>query len=389
MTPANSNHFDTLIVGGGVIGLTIAWRLAQRGACVVVIDRGEFGRESSWAGAGIIEVGSLARDDALARMRRESCRGFEEFAAELTAASGIDVEYDRCGVLDLVFDENQTVAAESEVAASRASGDPFFANIERITGKRLRAKEPALASNCRDALYIPHDAQVRNPALIRALLKACENAGVVLRPNHGAARLLLEDGRIAGVAIEDNIELRATYTIDCAGAWATQFDASLSEKMKVTPVRGQMVLIKAESGIFSHVVRNGSVYLVPRRDGHILVGATVEPRAGFDKTISAQIVKKFLRVAMRTIPALKQASFISAWAGLRPGTADGMPHLGPVPGLDGLVAACGHYRSGITLAPVTANMIADYIQTGTISEQLEAFLPTPKRRRPKRSPVMR
>lgn len=379
---------DVVVVGGGVIGLALARELAGADLRVILLERGSFGGESSWAGAGIIEAGSIAKQEPMARLRRRSCRMFADFAAALSAETGCDVEFERSGALDLVFDGNQEMSAEREVAASRECDDPFFANVERVSDKRLRRMAPALGNHCDDALYVPHEAQVRNPRMTQALTQACHTRGVSLHENCAVARLLFDAERVVGVETVRGEKVHADIVIDSAGAWANTIDDALSARINTLPVRGQMVLIKAEPQLFTQVIRNGSTYLVPRRDGHILIGATVEPKSGFQKNVSAKVVKKFLRVAIKTVPALADATFVRAWAGLRPGSPDGMPHLGPVPEMPGLVAACGHYRSGITLTPATVELISAYVRTRTISDALRPFLPSGERRRPKRAAAL-
>ncbi len=366
---------DVVVIGGGVVGCTTAYRLAQADLTVTVVERGACGREASWAGAGILVPGSEARDDPLAAMRRASVARYPALAAELAERSGIDPQYIICGCLDLITDDNQDVAADREVAAAAgrtiASGEPA---IERLTRDQVRELEPEITRRIRGALHVREVAQVRNPRLMAALHGACLQLGVRFREHTPVIDLVVEGSRVTGVLTTDGA-LSADRVVLAAGAWSSRIGRRLEGLIKVYPVRGQIVLLKMTPRPFTRVIEHGKCYLVCRVDGRILVGATEEHESGFDKRNTAGGVANLLALAERFVPTLKDATLIRSWAGLRPGTPDSKPYIGPVPGFEGLVAATGHFRSGLTLAPITADLITQLITGATPEFDLTPFLP--------------
>ena len=366
---------NVVVIGGGVVGCTTAYRLARAGLTVTVVERGACGREASWAGAGILVPGSEARHDPLAAMRRASVARYPALAAELAERSGIDPQYIICGCLDLITDDNQDVAADREVAAAAgrtiASGEPA---IERLTRDQARELEPEITRRIRGALHVREVAQVRNPRLMAALRGACLQLGVRIREHTPVIDLVVEGSRVTGVLTPDGT-LSADRVVLAAGAWSGRIGRRLEGLIKVYPVRGQIVLLEMTPRPFTRVIEHGKCYLVCRVDGRILVGATEEHESGFDKRNTAGGVGNLLELAERFVPTLKNATLIRSWAGLRPGTPDSKPYIGPVPGLEGLIAATGHFRSGLTLAPITADLVTQLI-TGTTPEfDLTPFLP--------------
>lgn len=403
---------DVIVIGGGVIGCTCAWRLALTGRRVVLLERGQCGRESSWAGAGIIDAGSLARTDPVAALRRVGVARYPAFIAELKERSGLDPEFVECGGLDLIFDDNQEAAAEREVEAAthrrdagttmveaaaerevEAAAEPKvqsaaereidaheswgLANAphaERLSAEAARKLEPALTAEIRGALYSNEEMQVRNPRLMAALRAACVAAGVDIRENTPVHEIKLSGERVIGVRTDGGTLVADRYVL-AAGAWSSQLHPRLAERMPVRPVRGQIVLLDPPPGTIRHIIYSGSRYLVPRLDGKLLVGSTLEPESGYDSRPTAKGVAGLLRAAERIAPTLKHAPFVTAWGGLRPGSGDGRPYIGPVPEFDGLIAATGHYRSGLTLAPLTADLITELIAQGRTQHDLTPFMP--------------
>ncbi|MDX2199902.1 MAG: glycine oxidase ThiO [Phycisphaerae bacterium] len=365
---------DVLIVGGGVIGLSCALRLAQRGRRVRVLERGECGRESSWAGAGIIEYGSLARIDPLAQLRRASCELYPAFIAEIQAASGVDPEFDREGTIDLITDANQDKAAEREVAALRSRFADRGPLIERLTHGALRRVAPAISDSFDDALWLRADVTVRNPRIMRALRGACEAVGVEIVEQSPVLRFLREGERVVGLQLADRVELASQYLVS-GGSWSSQLDPAFETLLPVHPVRGQIILLEERRQLLKHVVRHGRMYLVPRRDGRMLLGSTEEHDAGFEKRTTLGAAARLMPIAERVVPSLRDATIVTTWAGLRPGSKDGKPYLGPIPGFGGAWAATGHYRSGLTLAPITAELLAAALTGGTPRFDLAPFAP--------------
>lgn len=372
MGPASSNP-DVCVIGGGVIGLAVAYRLAVAGMRVTLVERGRCGRAASWAGAGIIEYGSHARRDPLALLRRASCARYPDFAAELCERTGIDPQYRACGSLDLITDDNQQAAAQRELAAAAgqtlADGSPA---VELLSPEQARGLEPRLTPQIRGALLKRRSAQVRSPRMLAALRAACAGLGVELREGTAASGLVIDGERVLGVRTAAG-EILARWTVLAAGAWSQQLAPALAALLPGAPVRGQIVLLKTAP--LARMIEHGRNYLVSRDDGHVLCGSTQEPEAGFAAVNTAGGVAAILNTALRFMPSLGQAELVQVWAGLRPGAPDGKPYLGPVPGHAGLIAATAHLRGGWTLAPITAELVTQYVTTGRTEFDWTPFLP--------------
>jgi glycine oxidase len=363
------------VIGGGVVGCSVAYRLAGAGLAVTVVDRGSCGGEASWAGAGIILPGSATRADPLAVMRRASIARFEAFAGELRERTGIDPEYIRCGGLDLITDDNQDAAADREAAAWEGRvTDTGEAAVRRLDRKQARRLEPQLTGRIRGAVLNRLTAQVRSPRILAALRSACVQAGVAVREHTPVTGLMMEGSRVTGVRCGGH-SIDAGHVVIAAGAWSSDLAPALRDALEVFPVRGQIALLEMSPLPFLHFIIHGRSYLVPRRDGKILVGSTEERGAGFDKRNTTAGVAKLLATAERFVPVLKDATLLRVWSGLRPATPDSKPYIGPVPGFEGLLAATGHFRSGLSLAPITADLITQHITTGETELDLTPFLP--------------
>jgi len=351
-------NYDAVVIGGGVVGLSIARRLVADGRRVVLLERGACGGEASWAGAGIVAPRGPHRIDALFHLQERSLDLYPSFCAELHQETGIDPEYDRCGELELIFTEDLLRIAESDARAAAGrrmpSGEPVY---RLLTAEEARQLEPAASEQIIGALQCQRTAQVRNPRLLAALVGSCRSRGVMIHEERPAIDLLIEENRVRGVFSKDGV-VRAAHVILAAGAWSAQISDRLQGVLAVHPVRGQMILLKTDRRPFQRVLARGRTYLVPRRDGHVLLGSTEEPEAGFSKRVTASGIAGLIERGLKLAPSLADASVEATWAGLRPGTPDDKPLLGPVPGFDGLVAATGHFRAGLTLAPVTAELVA-------------------------------
>jgi glycine oxidase len=354
---------DVVILGGGVIGLTTAYSLARAGIRVTLLDQGDFGQESSWAGAGILPPADprCARTP-IEQLRAYSVTEFPRLAAELKELTGIDTGYLRCGGLEFLG-----VHAEAGADEWRSAG----VEAQKLTAADARALEPALAENLGEALFLPDMAQVRNPWHLRALCAACTRLEVTLRPRETAVELLINRNRVEGVAVRGT-KLAAGAVIIAAGAWTDQILQGLNLSLGIRPVRGQIMLVHPAVRLLQRIVLWGSQYLVPRGDGRILVGSTEED-VGFDKRTTVAGIHGLMHLAFKLVPALMDAPLEKAWAGLRPGSKDGLPFIGRIPGWDNAYVAAGHFRAGIQLSPGTALMLKEMIlgQPATISR--EAF----------------
>jgi len=353
-------HPDVLIVGGGVIGLTTAYFLARDGVAVGVVDKGEFGQESSWAGAGILPPAVPSPAHPYDQLRGHSAALYPTLSAELRERTGIDNGYLRCGALYLVEDE----------AMSRqwlAEG----VRCERVEGKALHRLEPALAPEIERACYLPDQAQVRNPRHLKALLAGCAALGVVLRPGCACHGFEVQGDRVIALQTMAG-PIRAGKFLVATGAWTGGLLESLGLQVGVHPVRGQIALLNSGPPVIRRILEHGKRYLVPRPDGRVLIGSTEED-AGFEKRSTAQAIAELLAFGLALVPALANARLERTWAGLRPGSADGLPVMGPVPGRENLFVAAGHFRAGLSLSPATGLVMKELLLGQPLTVPLEPF----------------
>ena len=362
-TDRMGSHPDVLVIGGGVIGLTSAYFLAKSGLTVEVIDKGDLGREASWAGAGIIPPGNPERAATpIDRLRAASVSRFPVFSAELRDLTGIDNGFFRCGGVEF-FDADdsgrETLTWEAEGIAFRrlavADYEPAVSPPPGMVGVHL----PALG-------------QVRNPWHLRALVAACVRVGVRLSPQTPFVGWGMIRDRVVTAQSADAARKSAGAYLIAGGAWAGQMLRPLGVRPPVRPVRGQIVLFRPSSPLFTNVLMVGKRYLVPRADGRVLVGSTEED-AGFEKATTPVGIEELTEFARAMVPALAEADTETTWAGLRPGSPDGMPYLGLVPGQKNVFAAVGHHRAGIQLSIATAEVMTRLVRLEPPPFPVEAF----------------
>jgi glycine oxidase len=363
---------DVLILGGGVIGLTAAYYLVREGLKVEILDKGDFGREASWAGAGILApFGTNLPRDPYEQLRARSTSMFPRLSAELREATCVDNGYLVCGGLEWLDEGHEAI-----LGTYQAEGIRF----EACTGASLHKLEPALAAGLDNAIVLPGMAQVRNPRHLKALLAWCASR-VVLRPFCTVHNWERRDSRVLAVRT-DGGTLAAGQFLVTAGPWTGSLLEALGCRLDVCPVRGQIALLNTRPPLLKRILLQGKQYLVPRADGRVLVGST-EEEVGFDKRTTASAIGGLLAFAQQLVPGLADASLEKCWAGLRPGSADGLPYLGGVPGFDNLFVAAGHFRSGIQLSPITGLVMKELLMGQTPTVPLEAFRPD----RPAAAPV--
>lgn len=354
MASANDNY-DALIVGGGVIGLSLAWELSQHGAKVCVVDRGQLGMEASWAGAGMIPPGpaeshwaGATHFEQLAGLSQRLQRQWHERLLELT---GIDNEYRCDGAIHLAFTDDEAQALDEKAERLQQLGIAF----EAIDAATLADLEPALASQSTKftrAYLLPDEAQLRNPRHLRALIAACQLAGVDLRPGVEVHKFEVSKNRLSQ-AMTNEEPIRAEQFCLAAGSWSGQLAASLDLDLPVRPIRGQIVLLKGPLGLIRRDINVGPRYFVPRHDGRLLVGSTQDD-VGFLKENTAAGVGELMQFAQTLTPAVAQLPIETCWSGLRPATADGLPYLSRLPKHENGWLATGHFRAGLQLSPATA-----------------------------------
>jgi glycine oxidase len=355
------SRYDAVIVGGGVIGLSCAWRAARRGARVAIVERSQPPAGATRVAAGMLApVGELAfGEPELLKMTVAAAELYSGFAAELEAASGISTGYRRDGALHVALDRDEASELRRVHELQRSLG----LGAEWLPPRRCRELEPGLTPSFNGAVHAPDEASVDPRALAAALLAALEAEGVELLTGSGVEAALFDGERIAGVRTEAGVELRAAAVVLAAGAWSGRAEwLPEAARPPVRPVKGQIVELRARDGIAPcrRIVASERVYLVPRPDGRLIVGATVEEQ-GFDTAVTAGGVHELLREAYRLLPEVAEMELVEAAAGLRPGTPDNLPLVG-AGGVDGLLWACGHYRNGILLAPLSANMLAEQLE---------------------------
>ena len=348
--------WDILLVGGGVIGLSLAWELRKNGATVLVLERGELGGEASCAAGGMLAWCDPHLPEATRGLALLSAGCYAEFVKEIEQASGTTVDLRRIGTI--VVDEGTPTAFGSDCRTLSAS------DLEEI--------EPGLRSGSRSTQWWP-EWSVDPRRLMSGLTASCRLRGVELRTGAAVTEVVIERQRAAGVRSTQG-EFRADKVVNCAGAWAGEILCEVEPSPSSTrPVKGQMLALEAQG--LRHVVRSPEVYLIPRSDGTVVVGATVE-EAGFDKATQPEVIERLRVAAVAVFPQFANSRVRETWAGLRPASADGLPILGET-SLSGYFIATGHFRDGILLAPGTARIMAKLVSGEPVSSE---FLPlSPKR----------
>lgn len=353
--------------------MSIGWRLAQAGARVELFERDRAGRASSWAAAGMLAAGieTEPSEEPLLVLGQRSQALWPSFARELGDASGIDVGHRTEGSLRIALTRDEAAQLRYVYDFQRKLG----IGLDWLSGEALAAREPHLSPRIAGALFSPHDHQVDNRELVPALIAAFQRAGGTLHEEAPVSRIDIANGRATGVHVDGTLHAADTIVL-AAGAWSRGIDGVPEElRPRVRPVKGQMIALQMDPAapLLHHVLWTPQAYIVPRRNGRLLVGASVEER-GFDRSITAGAVMALLDAAWRAIPATEDLPINEIWAGFRPGSPDDAPILGPS-GIDGLVLATGHYRNGILLTPVTADLVSTFILTGVADNLLAKFSP--------------
>ncbi|MCK1818665.1 glycine oxidase ThiO [Streptomyces sp. XM83C] len=375
MSPTRTS--DVLVVGGGIIGLVTAWRAAQRGLSTTVVDPEPGGGAAQVAAGMLAAVTELHHgEQTLLGLNLASAERYPAFAAELTEATGHDLGYRRCGTLAVALDADDRAHLRELHALHQRSG----LDSEWLTGRECRRLEPMLAPGVRGGLRVDGDHQIDPRRLAAALVTACERAGVAFR-REWAERLTLDGDRATGVVTRAGNALGAGQTVLAAGSLSGRLAGVPTEVLPpVRPVKGQVLRLTMPqrygpflSRTVRAVVRGSHVYLVPRENGELVIGATSE-ELGFDTTVTAGGVYELLRDAHELVPGLTELPLTETQAGLRPGSPDNAPLLGPT-GLDGLLLATGHHRNGVLLTPVTGDALAHALTTGELPDVARPFTP--------------
>lgn len=343
---------QVVVVGGGVIGLLTALNLAAKVERVVVCDQGEVGRESSWAGGGIVSpLYPWRYSPAVTALAHWSQAFYPQLGERLFASTGVDPEVHVTGLYWLDLEDEAEALAWAVREQRPLTAVDISAAYDAV---------PGLGAGFTRAIFMAGVANVRNPRLVKSLKAALASLpNVELREHCQITGFAQQDGRISGVQTADGL-LEADDVVLSAGAWSGDLLATLGLTLPVEPVKGQMILYKCAEDFLPSMVLAKGRYAIPRRDGHILIGSTLE-HAGYDKTPTEQALESLKASAVELLPGLADATPVAHWAGLRPGSPEGVPYIGPVPGHAGLWLNCGHYRNGLVLAPASCQLFVDLL----------------------------
>jgi len=341
---------DILVIGGGAIGLLTVRELVRSGADVTLVEMGTIGREASWAGGGIMSpLYPWRHANAVTALSLRSQGHYPQLCARLREETGIDSEFTRSGLLILEpHDQDQALAW----------GRKHQVRIESLAPDALRATAPGLGFSPTTVLWLPEIAQIRNPRFVKALRHSIAGR-VRIREQEAVVELLLDSGRVVG-ARTGKATIAADQVVVCSGAWTAQLFERFGYRPDIEPVRGQMILLNAKPGQINRMVLFRDRYLIPRRDGRILIGSTLE-HEGFVKATTTEAKADLHRVALELFPSLKHAPIEYHWAGLRPSSPQGIPYIGAYPGIRGLYCNAGHYRNGLVTGPASARLVADLL----------------------------
>lgn len=367
----NEIYSNVLIVGGGIIGLSLARELHKKGISrIAIAECGEIGKEASYAAAGMLAPhAETEKLDDFYNFCSESNALYPDFAREIFDETGVDIEFDKSGTLYLAFTDEDVEEIRCRFEWQKNAGF----EVERLTARETGQSEPFVSPDVLESLYFPNDWQVENRKLLYALRKFCKLSEIEIRENAEIINLLEENGKIVG-AETGNEKFYAQKTVIATGAWTSLIKSESVRLPPVKPIRGQMISFHAAKRLFQKVIYSPRGYIVPRADGRILAGATIED-AGFDKSVSKAGIELLRDHALEIAPNLVNLDIYESWAGLRPFAPDGLPVLGAFSEVENLFIATAHYRNGILLAPLTAKILADKIAENLDSEYLEIYNP--------------
>ncbi len=348
---------DCLVIGGGLIGMLTARELRLAGATVRLVERGTTGQEASWAGGGILSpLYPWRYPEPVTALARWSQQAYSGLSNELASETGIDPQWTKSGLLML---DSLVPFRVSEKAIAQAWAGEVGARLDVVETGAILESEPGLSTPPQEALWMPEVAQIRNPRLLNALKVNLPALGVTVEEHIEITGFVVRNDRVEGVETSCG-RITAGSVVVAAGAWSSRLLAGLGYSLDVAPVRGQMILFRARPGVVSRIVLNQGRYLVPRRDGRVLAGSTLE-YVGFDKTTTQEALAELSRAAIAMVPTLADYEIERHWAGLRPGSPCGVPYIGEHPRVQGLYVNAGHFRNGVVLGPASARLLADIL----------------------------
>lgn len=360
-----------LVIGGGIIGAAVAWRLACERVAVAVLERGRLGQEASWAAGGLIAPqGEADRPGPFFDLCMKAKQAFDALVERLVRESGVDPEYDEYGVLYVAFNEEEREELKARARWQREAN----AVVEELDAREALRLVPSLSRAVLHALHMPTNRRLDNRKLTQAYVNAAVRAGAEFREGACVDALVTSGGRASGVRLRDGSVAEADLVIIAAGAWSGEIRGLEGDSIRFFPVRGQILCFDARPGILAPSLFSTRGILVPRRDGRLLAGSVFED-AGYNKSVTLGGIRHVAQAACELMPALSQVAFREAWAGLRPATDDLMPVIGPSPTVSNVLYASGHFRSGIMLSALTGEVIADLAMGRKPVVDLGPFLP--------------
>jgi len=364
-----------LIIGGGIIGLSIAWRLIGIGKKVVVVDKRNLGKEASWAAAGMLSgrLDLKPSEKQLLPIFEKSHHAWPKFAKELENKSGKRIGYRKEGTLMIACDINEEQKLKNNYNFLKNNN----IDVSWLSGNKIREKEPYVSNNVLSGFFSPEDHHVNNRYILDALitiLKKNKN-NCIFKENTEVEKIITDKDQVIGVQTR-NETIKTKEIIICSGAWTNKIKNIEIKEVPIRPVKGQMVCLKMpkNTSLLKHILWRENVYLVPRDNSDLIIGAT-EEEMGFDKSLTAGGIYNLLKIAREVLPAIENLSIVESWAGLRPATRDEAPIIGPSKKIKGLIYATGHHRNGILLAPLTSNVIKNYYLNGKIENDFNNLRP--------------
>ncbi len=364
----NNKNADVVIIGGGIIGCAIAYELSKQNVSVIVIEKASrVGTEASWAGAGIL-TSHASTHEPYPELCRASLAMYPNLASELKDETDIDIEFIRTGTLSVYFDETEALGLVG--LAERRVNRGFTAEV--LTPEQTWQLEPVVSKSIAGAVLFPEDGHVRNPKMVTALAKGASKNGARFVLGNAVTGFVRENERVVSAFVNSET-IHADNFVIAAGCWSGQLTLMLESPISVSPAKGQIVLLETMPPIFRRTIDGLGIYIVPRVDGKILLGATVE-HVGYDKTPTLDGVKQMIDAAVVIAPELAESKFVETWTGLRPYYKNG-PCIGYLPSYENVVLASGHYKNGILLAPITGKLITELLISGKPSLSLDPFSP--------------
>lgn len=359
-----------VIIGGGVIGLLTALELSQTGCEVSLLDRQDFGQAASWAGGGILSPMYPWRyPDGVNQLARAGKCLYQDWQPLLQQATGLDIEINCCGMLILDtadFDTGLGWAAQDQDAQQAA---------QLFNKDSLNRVNPRLNAAIGQGLWFPQLANIRNPRLLKTLIAFLKlQPNVDMQPFTAAQRFIVSNDVIGAVIDQHGKHWQADHYVIATGAWSGLLSQQFDWQLPVKPIQGQMILFKAPAQWLPTMVMHEGIYLIPRQDGYIVCGSSTDD-VGFNTAVNAQIGKKLKQAAYQLVPGLQAMPIVQAWAGLRPGVPDGVPYIGPAPGLDNLWLNCGHFRNGLVMAPASARLLKQHMLGEALTVDDSVYLP--------------